>query len=775
MSILKCYISQGQGEEIYKVYISRKYNKLFTFSNNNIYSFDSSSLNKIAKIELQKKMNGPFDSDMISLSETIEENSSFQIIYIIVINYLYIFSKNGNFITNIAIPNMDNLPSTINHHYCITDSEKCIFSISMVDTNKNIKIYLVEYKITDNDISFKKYITINIINSSGVNSINQCNYVTCQIMIISSEEKYLTCFYENQSVEIGTIYLSIDNLEKITTLSSQFRKNSGAKTLKSILYSNDSKAFVCYINNNDDCACLSFDIIENKWGIYEYKYLEGCNFDLPILYLTYLDYPKEYFLSCFYTNSNFYSLIFNSNMEIKNINDNKYCIIEFNSNLCNGEPISSIINYNNKYIINYVCSIQNIEQIKNKNLEQQCTNEKELISPSSYFPITTSSTIKTTIIEEIINKSDISSEVSDFPSDLIIKSDEITKTHNYLNEKTTILTLSDEITDDIVINLSSDINIQNNNKNQDITVIKKRTTKTKEELTNNLDKLIKDVEIGKVYEIEGEEYEVKISPINFKENEGSSTYINFLECENSLRRENNLPPESILTVIQIEIYKYEDKSLTNQVEYAVYNDQKIKLDLSVCENDKIEINYAINNNSLIDFEKISYFSNMDVDIFNSKDKFFNDICYPYSENNSDMILNDRISDIYQNYSLCDDNCEYNNMNISSMLITCSCEIKTEIETKKPDLKFNKIYLDLFTETSFGVIKCFKLVFNFKNKLNNIGFIIFTILVFLHIPFIIIYSVIGVLPIYKYIINEMDKYKYLPKLNSPVKKRKKRYI
>ena len=224
-------------------------------------------------------MNAPFDSDMISLSETIEENSSFQIIYIIVINYLYIFSKDGNFITNIAIPNMDKLPSTINHHYCIEDSEKCIFSISMVHTNKNLKIYLVEYEITNNNITFKKDITINIINSSGVNSLNQCNYVTCQIMIISSEEKYLTCFYENQSIEIGTIYLSIDNLEKITTLSSQFRKNSGAKTLKSILYSNDSKAFVCYINNNDDCTCLSFDIIENKWSIYEYKYLEGCNFE----------------------------------------------------------------------------------------------------------------------------------------------------------------------------------------------------------------------------------------------------------------------------------------------------------------------------------------------------------------------------------------------------------------------------------------------------------------------------------------------------------------
>lgn len=131
-----------------------------------------------------------------------------------------------------------------------------------------------------------------------------------------------------------------------------------------------------------------------------------------------------------FSNNNFYSLIFNSNIEIKNFNDNKYCTIEFNNNLCNGERISSIINYNNKYIINYVCSIQNIEQIKNKNLEQQCTNEKELISLSSYFPVTSSPNIKTTIIEEIINKSDISSEVSDFPSELIFISDEITKTQN---------------------------------------------------------------------------------------------------------------------------------------------------------------------------------------------------------------------------------------------------------------------------------------------------------------------------------------------------------
>ena len=245
---------------------------------------------------------------------------------------------------------------------------------------------------------------------------------------------------------------------------------------------------------------------------------------------------------------------------------------------------------------------------------------------------------------------------------------------------------------------------------------------------------------------------VKISPINFNEYEESSTYINFKECENTLRQKNNLPEDSILTVIQIEIYKKEEKSLTNQVEYAVYNDKKIKLDLSECEKDKIEINYAITNTSVLDLNTLLQFSKMNVDVLNIKDDFFNDICFPFSENNNDMILKDRREDIYQNYSLCDNNCEYDRINISSMIISCNCQIKSDIDIRKPPLKFEKIYVDLFSETSFAVTKCFNLVFNFKNKSKNIGFIIFSIIFFLHIPIIIYYIIIGTTPIKKYIIN-----------------------
>ena len=51
---------------------------------------------------------------------------------------------------------------------------------------------------------------------------------------------------------------------------------------------------------------------------------------------------------------------------------------------------------------------------------------------------------------------------------------------------------------------------------------------------------------------------------------------------------------------------------------------------------------------------------MGVDVFNLKDDFFNDICYAYSDNDtsSDMVLSDRVSDIYRNVSLFGEGCEY---------------------------------------------------------------------------------------------------------------------
>ena len=66
------------------------------------------------------------------------------------------------------------------------------------------------------------------------------------------------------------------------------------------------------------------------------------------------------------------------------------------------------------------------------------------------------------------------------------------------------------------------------------------------------------------------------------------------------------------------------------------------MDLSLCDNIEIPIKYKIKNTSILKLNEASYFKNMGIDFFNLEDEFFNDICYPYSDNNksSNMILSD---------------------------------------------------------------------------------------------------------------------------------------
>ena len=299
-------------------------------------------------------------------------------------------------------------------------------------------------------------------------------------------------------------------------------------------------------------------------------------------------------------------------------------------------------------------------------------------------------------------------------------------------------------------------------------VIILKTNKTKEEIITeeNINEIFEDYEIGKICEIYGTDYNIKISPIGIHENLKNSTYIDFSSCENKLRAYYNITQDKILTIFQIEIYKNDIHSLVNQVEYAIFDEFNKMLDLSICLDEEIKIFYSISNSSMINTSYISYFKYMGVDIFNIHDNFFNDICYPYSESNSDLILKDRIQDIYQNYSLCDSNCEYENMDIINMKITCNCKVKTKIQTKI-EATYNKIFTDIFKDSTFSVVKCFKLVFNL-NKKNNIGFWLFLTLFIIQIPFIIDYIIYRDKPIKKYIEEQLIILSNF-KINNPLKK------
>ena len=205
------------------------------------------------------------------------------------------------------------------------------------------------------------------------------------------------------------------------------------------------------------------------------------------------------------------------------------------------------------------------------------------------------------------------------------------------------------------------------------------------------------------------------------------------------------------------------------MEYAIYNDNKTKLDLSICKNVQIKIAYDIKNDYILNKSMIIYYSKLGVDIFDKNDIFFNDICYPFSISSSDLILKDRVEDIFQNYSICDNDCKYEEFKVEEMSAICSCSVKLEINTDVSEPIFSSAIESAFTNSNFDVVKCYNLVFKFKDKIKNIGFLLFLFLIICHFICILLYFIYGIKSLIIFIYKEMQKNDYIVRLNNPRKK------
>jgi len=844
---------KDNAEEIYRTFFIYEYMSIFTITDLSINLYTYTTLRKNSAVYYnfefeEQKITSTHEENMISISYNAN-NTDYKQLYIIVKNYLYIFSI--KYINYIKFDYLLDRYSTLVSGECVGEEEAtyfCPLFISFINSENKLEIY--KYKFQYNTINYSLLVSkeIDLINSSGQISINNCDYISCHKANSGSGSDVLVCFYENDNSEIAAITLNINSLELEKEI--KFKKNSGAKNIKSVLFDNNEKVFICYINNYDNVACIIFDELQNIF-FNEFKYIEKMTQSERYFNIDYFSQPNQYILSVYSSETEFEYIIFDKDMNIldddsiKNIeitqcNDEStllsitiyYLISNYKiAKKCGSEDFSSNaisdvsssktflveeifitdnLIINNKSITDIISSSNNLngylkdrislttisEKIPSTSVIDTSIPSEEKTSKGSindstisyddistnFQSITQSSLIKSHKLSTDIKSNIASVEISTNLKTNIILSDEISINPNLtilLFDKISTNIKSSALLSDIIITDTKSSSILSNEnfsffKDEDINregkTIKIITNKTLELFINNLEKLIGEVNIEEIYEITADHFIIKISPINYKEFDTDNSFINFLDCENTLRKVNNLLPNDTLTEVMIEIDKNDGKSLTNQIEYAVFYGKK-RLELSVCANNEIEVNYDISNSSLINFKMISDFSKLGVDILNSKDNFFNDICFPYSENNSDMILKDRISDIYQNYSKCDDNCEYKKIDLNSNLITCNCKIKSEINKGIEPPRLENILLDLVTDSSFGVIKCPNLVFNFHNKLKNIGFWIFGFVIIAHIIIIIHYSINTINPINRYIISQMKKFYYITDIYNPVKKKK----
>ena len=111
--------------------------------------------------------------------------------------------------------------------------------------------------------------------------------------------------------------------------------------------------------------------------------------------------------------------------------------------------------------------------------------------------------------------------------------------------------------------------------------------------------------------MKGNDYTAILKPIN-KKIEESTVNIDFLECEKILKVEY---PNKEFRIFQLNIENKIENHLVDQVEYKIYDENGIEMDLSVCNNVEIIIEYEIKNKSLLNLEQISNFQNMGVDVF----------------------------------------------------------------------------------------------------------------------------------------------------------------
>ena len=184
-------------------------------------------------------------------------------------------------------------------------------------------------------------------------------------------------------------------------------------------------------------------------------------------------------------------------------------------------------------------------------------------------------------------------------------------------------------------------------------------------------------------------------------------------------------------------------------EYEVHHPKTFqKLNLSCCQNTTsidIYVPLVLNENLNKIYNNII---NKGYNPYDLNDKFYKEICTPYtSENGTDVLLDDREEFIYSsiiNASLCPDGCSYSEYLLDKKYIKCECNNNNSDIVKLDLFHFSgkNVYysfLSTLKSTNYKVMKCFKLAFDFKLLYHNYGGIISLILFVIYIIFMV-YSI-----------------------------------
>ena len=226
------------------------------------------------------------------------------------------------------------------------------------------------------------------------------------------------------------------------------------------------------------------------------------------------------------------------------------------------------------------------------------------------------------------------------------------------------------------------------------------------EIINVLNETILNI-IEKNKTIIGSNYILQVYPSNQPFLPKSSiSEIDFNKCEELLRQTYKIPEHEKLIICKMD-FTDADSEITNQVEYQVYRENGMFLDIKICNSLTIDVYHPIKEEgiSLLN-ESISFYP--EIDIFDPQDPFYTDVCFPFEINKSDVMLKDRQEYFFKGMPLCEINCVYDSINYNTNKIKCICETKQHIINKNKT--FPVITADFpkqrFGYLNFDVLKCY---------------------------------------------------------------------
>ena len=174
----------------------------------------------------------------------------------------------------------------------------------------------------------------------------------------------------------------------------------------------------------------------------------------------------------------------------------------------------------------------------------------------------------------------------------------------------------------------------------------------REELTNGID--TSEIDIGKDIVINERDITITITKtVNQKNQINSKTNtsnIDLGECETELKNQNNISENESLYILKMDIKQegYKIPKIQYEVYYPLNEDSKLSLlNLSYCDGLNIDIYLPLTLNGNLEH-------------FDPKSDFYNNICYTYTtENGTDLTLSERKDNyIKNNLTICEENCDF---------------------------------------------------------------------------------------------------------------------